>query len=447
MSTRIFVTSSVILLAFLLGAADAHAQQNEPKCQAVLKARDADLAKNTTEQFCTALAGLIITELSQPEAKEILKTILKPDVARVFSPRDMQNRSANQPELGGSIAQGQAVPGVQPAGVAAGSIAAVGTNAGRETIAALTFNPAVLFLAERASAQLARAARLADLTVFVPVSNAPEGDITTVTSSSKLRYVGVRARVNITGVTDGTRLWREADALLEKRIARLATSTEHLFGLLVHTSDVEGCTAALLDTRTADAVSDACGAPFGYTADIKEAQQIHDEFSKVRRAADRRYFGVDLRFDTGDPTLGAVANASGDFTFVGLAFGQRIGAETASGISSGIRVRLGVRHAKLDSQSKADITTDFAAGWEMRRAMADEEELTLSAGVEWRQASDTPALDAFQATKMIRASMSIPLVKGAGVSLNLAKPLDSGGSPIITVSFNWGLLLSDRPGR
>jgi len=48
---------------------------------------------------------------------------------------------------------------------------------------------------------------------------------------------------------------------------------------------------------------------------------------------------------------------------------------------------------------------------------------------------------------MFRASLTMPLMQGAGVSLNVASPITGDVSPTISVNFNWGLLLSNRPGR
>ena len=69
--------------------------------------------------------------------------------------------------------------------------------------------------------------------------------------------------------------------------------------------------------------------------------------SAVREKADSRYWGLDLRADFGDPTLGQVTDASGKFYFVGAAIGRRIGG--GDGLSPlGYRARGGLRVASLD---------------------------------------------------------------------------------------------------
>jgi hypothetical protein len=455
MNVRLRFVVLAAVLSSLLGISSAFAQQNEAQCKAVLTARMAAALKSAkpgttaapapASDFCNNLAALILDTLSDPEAMKIL---VPESVARALSPRDFQSRSGGKTELGGSAGQSEAVPGVQPTAIASGSIAAVNTDAGRETIAALSVNPIVLFLAEKATQQLAKYSRLADLTVFVPVSSPTDGDgPTPPASESKLRYVGVRLRLNFAGHKAGKDLWQEADRLLEQRIVRLGKQIEPLFQILTSTSDVEGCTAALLDTKTSEAVTEKCGSPFAFTANPTESEALRAAFAKIRRKADSQYWGLDLRMDTGDPTLGAVANSSGQYTFAGLSFGRQFGSESASGVSNGLRVRAGYRNVKLDSASSSASTWDFAAGYEMRRPIAGEDEMDLAIGVEIRGDSDSTTLDDALPKRLLRGSISIPIVGGASVSLNLTKPLVNNSVATIAATFNWGLLLSNKPTR
>jgi hypothetical protein len=194
MRTRLL---ACVLFAWAIVLPPTPAQaQNEDACKAVLDGRSP--GHKNTEQFCTALSGFIFVKLSAAEGAEILR----PDalsVADIFSQRDLQNRTPQPPELSGTPAQGHSIPGVQPAGVASGTIAALGTRAGQDAIAALSVNPAVLFLAEAATEQLARLSRLADVTVFIPISSVTTEDTPTGTDEGKLRYFGTRVRLNFTG--------------------------------------------------------------------------------------------------------------------------------------------------------------------------------------------------------------------------------------------------------
>ena len=435
---------------FLLAPSPAAAQtpaERQAECREAFRRIDAEAFKTITDtDFCRNLAGYIVFKWTGSEAAAIVKSLPE----KVLSPRDVQNRTTGHADLAGTAGQGQAVPGVQPAGVAAGTIAAVGTDAGNDAIAALTVNPAVLFLAEKATSQLARLSRVADVTVFIPISSADNED-TTVSSDTKLRYAGVRVRFNWTGISSGNQVWAKAEEMLKDRISRMAVTGTRINGLLVGTSNVEGCSAALLDNPIDDAaITAACGAPVGFKPDVAQARSINDELVRIRRVADAKYFGADFRFDSGDPTLGAVENASGQFMFVGLALGRRFDAgDPASTATSGIRARVGARHAKLDSEPKAEFAVEASIGYELSRRMADDTALEISAGFEIRRTSGTSAApDEFQADyTMLRASLLLPLLQGSSVSLNVAAPITGDVSPMLSVNFNWGLLLSNRPGR
>ena len=113
---------------FVLAASPASAQTpaaRQAECQQAFLKLDAEAVKTITDgDFCRGLAGFIVFKWTGPGAATILKSLTE----EVLSPRDVQSRSTGHADLGGTAAQGQAVPGVQPAGVAAGTIAMVGTD-------------------------------------------------------------------------------------------------------------------------------------------------------------------------------------------------------------------------------------------------------------------------------------------------------------------------------
>lgn len=431
-----------LLLALLsvlvpLGAA----AQDMPTCASIFAERK--LGTPPANQACFALAVAIYTHVTTSEAAAILKA--EPvRVGDVFSQRDLQNRSAQGAALAGTAAQGRAVPGVQPAGVAAGTIAAVGTDAGQDAIAALSLNPGMLFLADEATKQLARLSRFADVTLFIPVSGITQSEEDAETG--KLRYFGARLRLNFVGLSAGSTVWERADELLKKRIATAAIATAALAETLNTTKTLRACVAALLDGGTAQAVIDSCGAPFGFTPDLKAAAAIRDELTKIRRAADAKYLGVDVRYDVGDPTLGAVANSRGQFLFAGLAAGRNFG---GSGMATaGIRARLGLRHATLDSADNAEFAAEGGAGFNLSRYVG-EDELNVEGAIEFRH-GDAPSdlVDRFQTNfVMLRASIIVPVMAGNSISINVGKPLSGTVSPVFSVNFNWGLLLPGAPAR
>ena len=143
--------------------------------------------------------------------------------------------------------------------------------------------------------------------------------------------------------------------------------------------------------------------------------------------------------------MGAIENARGRFLFAGLAAGRRFVGRGAS--SSGVRGRLGLRHSKLDTADKAEFAAEGGVGFELSRYIEDDE-LNISGGIEFRYGNAPANLtDQFQTDfTMLRASIVLPVTRGNSVSINVGAPIAGDVSPIFSVNFNWGLLLSDRPG-
>lgn len=377
------------------------------------------------------------------EAEAILKPGAVP-IGAVFSQRDLQARHPQQPATGGTPAQGHAIPSVQPAGLASGTIAAVGTDAGSDALAALSVNPALLFLGEEVTRQLAQYSRFLDLTVFVPVTN-PTKPTTPTTGGSKFKYYGARLRLNVQGVSAGNELWAEAIRLLETRISRQGRNAERVRAALARAPDLTGCARALMASPSVPAAIAAnCGGPVTIEVDLTEANELRAALDRVRRRADARYFGADIRVDVGDPTMGAVANASGTSLFAGLSYGRRLASRPDQTSSYGMRSRLGIRHATLDATQDTDFAVEGGLGFELAREI-ETQEVNASVAIEFRQGNG-PAnfTDQFQTDFVIvRGSVIIPVTPQNSLSINFGKPLSGNVSPVLSVNFNWGLLLSN----
>ena len=453
---------SVCLLVLTAGALDARAQtSNEDACKTVLAAQFPETT-GVTSQFCSALGFGVMTRLTAPAVDIQLQTAEQRKaqearkervvrVADIFGQRDLQGRGSQQAALEGTPAQGHAIPSVQPAGVAAGTIAALGTDAGQGAIAALSVNPATLFLAQQVSEQLAKFSRLADITVFVPITSATTTAATTTTGTTgsaaanrpgTLRYFGARLRLNVTGISSGSTVWNKADELRTAWIKTLVVKATELGAILAKAPNVSGCVTDLLGPHAA--VATVCGAPFEFAPDLNQASQLREELTKVRREADSRYFGADIRVDSGDPTLGAVANSSGQFLFAGVSMGRRL--NTAEGGTAGIRGRVGIRNAKLDTQATAEFGVEGGIGFELARYLG-EDELDVSGAIDFRYSKAPEALrERLQSNfSMLRGSLSIPIGGANSVSINLGLPISGAVSPTLSVNFNWGLLLPTKP--
>lgn len=429
----------VILCAVVAGIPAGGAAQAPAECREVLIARGVD-ANRISRDPCQDLAVMI--QALAPSVTRAANEILREDavpVGSVFSQRDLQARHPQQASLAGTGAQGQAIPSVQPAGVAAGSIARLGTDAGSESLAALGLNPAILFLGDEVSKLLAQYTRFADVSVLVPLSSLRDDD---PAGTDDPDYIGARVRLNFTGLSSGSRVWEGARTLVRNWIARGGRNVERIRLALAEAPSVGECVTALLDrSENAAAINAGCGAPLSLEVDMQEAAQLRAELTRVRQAADARYFGADLRFDDGDPTLGAVADASGQFMYAGLAFGRRLGA-TTDGAARGIRTRLGVRHGKLDVAGTSEFAAEGGLGFDVARTI-EEQELSLSGAIEFRTGNAPANLtDQFQTNFVaLRGSFLMPLFAGNSVSINFALPIDGDVTRSLSVNLNWGLLL------
>lgn len=434
-----------VLAACALAVATPAAAQTAAQCRAVLVAHGVAEPRISRDP-CQDVAVMI--QALAPSVVRAANSILQPDavpVGSVFSQRDLQARHPQQGSLAGSAGQGQALPSVQPAGVAAGTIASLGTDAGNDALASLSLNPAILFLGNEVNKLLAQYSRFADVSILVPVSRLENAD---PASADEPDYFGARVRLNFTGLSSGAEVWEGARTLVRNWIARGGRNVERLRSALAAAPSLSDCVDALLDqAENAAAISAGCGGAVTLEVDLKEAAQLRGELTRVRRAADARYLGADLRFDGGDPTLGAVPDASGQFTYAGVALGKRFGTG-ADGAARGIRTRLGVRHANLDAVATSEFAAEGGIGFDIARVI-DEQELNLSGAVEFR-AGNAPAnlTDQFQTNFVVlRGSFLIPVFAENSLSINLAVPVSGEVSRTLSVNFNWGLLLPSVLGR
>jgi len=408
-------------------------------CKKVLLDRAGANIRVSTDA-CTDLSIYVASQASQVSA---VANRMIAGVASVVSARDLQPQQTQKPSLAGTPAQGQADPSIVPTGVAAGTIAMVGTQAGDDAIAALGLNPAVLFLADDASKAVAKYSRFSDVTVFLPVSKLATQN-TATPATTKFRYVGVRIRSNFTGLSAGSKLWDETDQLLRGWISNEGAVAAALRPILVTAPDLTGCVKALMDNAAAQTVLGSCGAASPIKVDQASADRIRAEFTALKRQADARYGGADIRIDVGDPTLGAVANSSGTFMFAGFAGGWR---SDGPGANYGFSGRFGLRHAKLDSDSSSKMDGEGTLALDMVRSL-DDQQLNASIAVDARFGNASAAQsDQYQTNRILaRGSFLIPITQGNSASVNVALPIGNRGSPQLSVNFNWGLLLPDKRG-
>ena len=424
----------LLSITFFAIAANLSAQQT---CASVLQAKGEDAAG---DESCFVLAVIVVDHLTE-------KQYIGSNADAQIPPRDIQQTNSGNAATGGSVAQSEAVPTVQPMAIGGGSIAAVGSDAGADAITALTFNPAIFFADPDDTEATAKWSRLSDVTLFFPVDGLDadeDGDID---------YFGVRLRINMTGVGAGSRIMREARDEFRRLVSMEDASAVRLetgfLRLEVRSPDaLPQCVDTLLsESPEAAEVTESCGSDLLVVLEGEEYEEFRNQLADIRRKADARYFGLDIRLDFGDPTLGAVPNASGTSITGGLAFGREFIASSAHGASSGLKGRFGIRFTDLEEVDKTSFALDGGLAFEARRPLETGGTVVLSSGFEFRFADEDSMRSELQTDFLIfRASLLVPITGSTGISIAVGAPLiGESVSPTLTISANWGLLLSALP--
>ena len=425
---------NLLLLGSILAgqATHLHGQQapGGATCLSVYQSQFPGVAAPPESVACYTLAGAVVVSLTD--------SLYLVDIDAAVSPRDLQQTNSGDAATGGTVAQGEAVPTVQPMAIGGGSVAAVGSDAGANAITALTINPAIFFTTPGSREATAKWSRLTDVTVFFPVDGLDQDD------DGSVDYFGVRLRVNMTGVAAGSKIMREA----RKALVGLLKGEEEQTAALAETfrgaPNLEACVAGLLSTtKDAGAIGRDCGAGVRVKIDEEKYRQFRRQLATVREEADAKYVGLDLRLDVGDPTLGVVPNASATRLTAGLAFGRQFVGQNPQAASAGIKGRLGMHYTDLHDLDETNFAIDGGLGFEARRAVEMQRSVILSGGFEFRFGGAEQFRSELQTDFLIfRASLAVPITDAAGLSVSVGAPLIGDDvSPSLSIKANWGLLL------
>jgi hypothetical protein len=179
--------------------------------------------------------------------------------------------------------------------------------------------------------------------------------------------------------------------------------------------------------------------------DEMQYEDLRQRLADARAEADSKYFGLDLRFDFGDPTLGAVDSARATSIDAGLAWGRQFLGAEPTGPSAGLKARVGARYTNLTDLKETSYAFDGAVGFEGRRPIEQGQVITASAGFEFRYGGSSTIEDQLQTNYTVfRAALAVPVAGATGVTLAVAAPIDGPISPVLSVNFNWGLLLPKK---
>jgi hypothetical protein len=257
----------------------------------------------------------------------------------------------------------------------------------------------------------------------------------------------LRARVNITGLKAGDELLGD----VTKAFADLA-EVERNFGVrliqafreLPDEASILACAKAVQAAAFGDSPTE-CQGKVTIGLDAADYEGLRNKITLAREKADSRYLGLDLRFDTGDPTLAGDSTKEATSLQAGLAFGRTGLNGKVDGISVGIQGRLGVRYTDPKIQSDSTVwSVEGALGFEMRRLISANQAVRFSTGLEFRYANKPDSIAARVQTDylLLRGALSIPLLGGTSITVGFTGPLVGEESPNLSVNFNWGLLLS-----
>jgi hypothetical protein len=414
---RLPVTIGTLLvgLACMAEAQERTLAQSDSLCATVIKAR------RLTGSSCATLATQIVDNAT--------RLLYQPE------PRDLQNQNAKA-ATGGSLAQAEAVPSVEPLAVGGASLAAVGADSGAKAIVALTLNPSIFLTSPRNAEQIARASRIADLTVLFPVDDLDRD------KDGNVDYFGARLRLNITGSKSGGKIVKAGQAFLQA-VQGEGEFRKRLIELFKAAANVETCVDALLaQEHDETSITEQCGRGALWAPDRDTSDAMRKAMAEARAEADSRYLGLDLRMDFGDPTLGAVKDASATSINAGLALGRQFLGANPAAATAGVKARLGVRYTDLKDLHNTSFAVDGGLGFEARRPLDQDQAAVLSAGFEFRYGGEKGVEEALQTNfTVFRAALAIPVAGATALSIAVGAPIDGPISPTLSVNFNWGLLL------
>lgn len=371
------------------------------------------------------------------------------------TPRDYQPVTGQRVGAGGSLAQDEAVPSVQPLALAGAVIGAQGTEGGTSSIAGFTLNPMMFSTSmsgDDDEQRIARFSRFMDASVLLPVDGADAN------KDGALDYFGLRVRMNVHGLFKGGELVDEIKGMLRGIAQRQGELSEEILEILENAPDCEKCAEALYAGRMDELV---CGPGRTSPQSEKLILALKKKIATLRNEMDASYYGLDLRYDAGDPSLGSTPGASGRGMFAAFAIGKTLSQTTDS--KSGWRVRLGLRQFDQDDWTDssalnpvdssvvyekkagvAEFQVDGAAGLEFTKTMSSQV-LALSVGAEFRMSGSAKEMSEALQTNylLLRVALSIPISDSNTVSVSYAKPLLGAVSQVLTVNYGWNLLLPD----
>jgi hypothetical protein len=439
MMRPVFALSWVVVLATpAFGQPDATGGASTPpsadqRCEAVVIARMGG-DKTRSGKNCEVLATMVTTKILDDAREAAKHTAVDPGL------------NPNQPSItdtpGAQVSAGQtaAVASGQPVGSAGGSVAAVGaTGQGLELVTALAINPGTIATGDT-DTHAVWLSRFADLSIVVPANVQPADGVT-----KGFSYIGGRLRLNVAAAFESSSLETRRDRAVERYSELQATlaSTMPEIKKILDSPDPSACEKALENADTA-AQNAACKAVFDRATLVPTVQTARQALADFRSEADRRYLSVEARFDRGD--LNADAAARKDTLFAAYLAGGYTFSPRSEGTALTLRTRGGAVFFEDGMTARSKVAGFGAIGAELGFTR-DMRHYALSVGLELytKQAKDDPMLSIDQ-RNAFKLGVVVPVADGKNLSLGLTIPTE-GGDPILAVSGDWSLLLSNSTAK
>jgi hypothetical protein len=259
----------------------------------------------------------------------------------------------------GTPAQTDATPSLKTNGLASGQLSVDGTKAGAQTLAVVTLNPFGLG-STGSPDDFAKLARAADVTLLIPAA--------TLSGQALPTFVGLRARVDLSGMLAGAKLAAEANqAVKDLNVAKTiqARIEVGMVAVLAATSSAKiDCLSAIQKNLKMSASGEVSASASGIK-EIISACQIADSENQRLQAAEQTFesslaalvataqdneFGLDVELD--DP-LTSAAGATMPFSFEGNLIAGWHSDSSRPGWTLGIRGSLGAEYLHLAGQPAA----------------------------------------------------------------------------------------------
>lgn len=422
---------------------DAAAQEAKQVEIATLQQTLAELQADPLAELCGGIKGVVaaptcdrlasLLSADQADADAVAEAKKKAKAELNLAKQSDRQTATNK---SGSAAQSDPVESIQPITMAGGALALSGTRSGTKGVGTITVNPLALSKPDDATL-----GRIFDLSVSAPF------DLDNGAARDR-RYVSARLRVNATAPISAKRL----NAVLQEFAVAEGKFADDLQGVLERAPNVRKCAASII--KTSKVTKEACGE----TLEGEYVRKLHTlaygAVAEARREADKYYLGLDVRFDTGDPSGPDVVGDKGTHLLGGGAAGIRL--EAGSLWDWELRGRAGGDYFKSrDDVAGPNPEPVFSFDWGAAIILSGRPEpeakqrLAFGVGIEGRHAGGgvkkTLAPTNYANLNLMAV---VPAATGGDLGLAFSIPVADSAVPRgILISFSTDLGMLDRPSQ